>query len=274
MNIQNIIFNILLLLFFTQIASAQPGYQGKRFFVEASIATFPAFGGPTVNNRGLDYNNIFESQSSQFKDRFALNTRFGAKTSLTVGYRANIFVGFNIFNTGLIDRSLTPNKLVPTEMNTHDIFYNSSVKMVEFGVDYYGSHANSNLAPLGWHWIIGATYIFGNSKEIEHKLTYPSSFSSFNYTPYHELAEAPAHNTNFKEFAFHLGFGKRMIMFNRLIINISAESYILPSWIMYRVENNSWENADNQLVYNNAVTRRLQRHLSINLNLGLGLLIF
>lgn len=260
---------------------AQPGYQGKKLFIEGAFSGSIATMNPTANNRGYGELYDYPSSSNETESSFGINSRWGVKLSYVTGYSSNVTFTFHQFNTGVISKFETtypgPLPFVTNDpvRNNHSIFYKTRVNM--FGIQYqkYFDYSAGNLAPLGWYYSIGANLITGNSEEEDYHIRYPS-YIDITGQRYTLIAGGPSdHKTSFTSVAFQLGLGRRYIFADRFILNMSVETYLLPAHLrFYFAEVTNSQLPEPREVYSKNINRRLQLHLSGNIKVGLGIILF
>lgn len=129
------------LLFTLNTAHSQiPGYQGKRFFVEAGISFFPNLFAPT-----LEFNNSFSIKAYY---SFSCNYVIGRKTIFRVGYTHQA-------------AGLQMSYQYSYAYNKYYLFLHDA----NFAFDLYGKK-KGNLAPLGFYFSPGIRFVFSKEEPV------------------------------------------------------------------------------------------------------------
>lgn len=226
-------------------SSAQiSGYMGKRFSLMSNIYLFPTWGGPTANNRGLE-------TYGQNGGGFAFDTKYGAQLNYVVGRRSELFLDMLYSQTGLV---------------SSQVFYNLNEANINFGVKIYRKHG---LAPLGFNYGFGLGYHLVISKIIDHPFTGSSS---------HLL---PVVNKSFSVFSVSAQIGWNHIIKDRVIVRVGARIGVVVPPVLYEsilpeyeADGSPTSYFESQSKFNTGTYLRLAKKNLLNLELGLGYLIF
>lgn len=244
----------------------------KRLLLQGDFACFPAFQGPTANNRGGSATQLFNDQ----EESFVLNTRFGGQLSYSFNPHLSTYISYGYFNSA-ITLAYTSNNLIFTDsINYHNVFYDLHASVLATGVDYFVGKKRQSTLSHGTYLKFGLAIVFGKAKDIDHMISYPEPFKGYDNQLIYELTSEPELKLKFTHLALHLAVQQRFVLYKRLTLNVGIESYLLPAWFIADTKNinNPISDEEIQVYYQTKIVNRLQRHLLFNLNLGLGVLIF
>lgn len=133
-----------------------PGYLGKRISLQGEFHSFPALGGPTSNNKGL------QNSDELGEGSFGLNWSAGARLGYVVSRQSQVLLTFDYFKTGM-------NQSVYFETGGFDygsreVFFDLTGLSFGVGTRKFRS-AKGGLAPMGTYtgYSLHATMLNGKA---------------------------------------------------------------------------------------------------------------
>jgi hypothetical protein len=236
-----IIFHIL--FFLCLYASAQSGYQGKKFIVQYSSLI------------GFRASNPSFSQSSE---NMGINYTHSLEIDYTISRKHTIGLAFSNFRTSVADEFETTNtsKRLP-----------SALKLTAYGAEFNVKFTNKNpgfIAPMGMYQKIGVGIWLG-------QLTDDSGTLKMDSIPVKQ----------FTDFALSYGLGKRKVYFDRLVLDMGVHFSLTSSYNKQSTE--SYEGGlirtegGESYTTNDSIEdfagKRLFNHIWITFKVGVGLLL-
>jgi hypothetical protein len=306
---KNSIFTALLVLFLPSVFYSQSisGYLGQRLSIGIEA-------NPSLRRFELDYNedlgiteSNYNNESNYFEPDFAsnldystslgLNKRFGFNVDYVVTRKSSLSISYTRFKTGFSNKIYLPSsgKVYTKEEISNSSYSPYKVASPYFGLvnntiglEYITFLGNESSAPLGKYVSIGLHIVHSKVTDPSN-LNYGSS-GLFTYDGVH-LTD-PNHKVNTILYSF--GFGKKVMLgFDRLILDYGME-FGLSSAFVSRIKadkekNNYYEGSnlidedevDSNIVYidvdqqiYNSAKNRLLNYFSMNLHIGLNVLLF
>ncbi len=269
-----------LLIFITPfIAFSQaPGYLGKRAAVVFNLSSFPAFNGPTQNNRGI---NEFGDRFGESENGLAFNYEFDLEFSYAVGRVRGLSLGFGQYYTGAITKTRTVSRPNPFSTgdfvgyDRHELFNRVNVRSINLMYHKFNADKGA-LAPMGISWSIGLKYLFIKGEIVDKKTNYDrQSGELFGHNP----LKIP-NKANF--YVLKFAFQNTQIIKDRFIFKTGIRIGLpLASGYLDNIGNNLASNAyatstkEEEVVdFEFPIYRRLFFHEIFRFDLGVGLLLF
>jgi hypothetical protein len=268
--------------------SQNPGYQGKRFFVEVGTSFWYNVTNPRANNQG------YERFPDGKRDGrvFTLQEHYFLSLSYILSRKIVFSMEYEYSNTGLHLREsielfgpvdvgvFTESRVLYGLVDKHNLFYNLYAHKANFSFSHYFKPPG-NLAPLGWHMKWGLDLVLAKGVLIDQKVTYGHDFDFNNNQPSEEFTNPTGIDSDriIPIFGFHWGLGYRTIIADRFILHGAVQTTVFPQFNSYRRELNKaggygqYEYRNN-LNYLERVYQRVQAHYYLNIVVGIGVLIY
>lgn len=170
-----------------------PGYQGKKFFIEAGISFFPNLSAPSL----------------EFKSSFSMKAYYSFSIHAVLGRKTIFKTAYTYQASGMI----------VSNYNYYDSwsdYYHLHLHDINFAVDIYGNR-KGNLAPLGIYFSPAMRFVF--TQGVYQK----SSSSRFSSNSTHPSVVA---------FGLSGSIGYRTILANTFVLNFSFEMTLFPQYFM------------------------------------------
>jgi hypothetical protein len=296
-------FFAIAILFFTLAASAQdgqvvPGLRGKRLFVEGNFSCLPllVLGGPTSENGGLVRFKVGDTNPTDFV--FPLSWRSSLLLHYVTGRKTSIFGGYEHFQTGLLAKVYT--RSIVTNIGTQDgsadestLFMALKANVAEIGMEWNTGRAM--LAPIGAYFRLSLQYYMFQSQILD-KTTIYKDYNN-KYYIYDNSARPGTRaigldNAKAWDIGTGIEFGTRTVIAPNTTFNFGLRMNFPAMWLFDKkpqvttfggefVKNaqtlglpeEEATQANNVLIFNQAVHSRNVSHSFIMLNLGIGYLI-
>ena len=255
--------NTYLLLFFIYISpiisSAQtPGYLGKRASLIINSSTFPAFLGPTPNDKGWD------SYGTEFNG-IGLNYEFEAE--LSYAYKRYKSIALTTGHYSTAQEFFTSTDPVDSSVegrDEHRVFSEISVNSISLIRKKFRRH-KGGLAPFGNYFFLGLKTNFVTGSILEKTTTYASPTGAA--LGHGEILPDP----NFTQFLFVYGFGNNLIFKDRIIFSMGMR-FSLPFKPSTLATLSSGNAAGSD--FEDQARFRLLYHEFFRINIGVGVLLF
>lgn len=265
------VFLIFIILYNLQAFAQVPGYQGKRLSFEYNNYFFPSLANPTAKG---NYNHNDESRKKLFsfnsRNRLSLDFVINRRNSFGLGYEFirsrymfNYEVEYRFFNPDV-------NKYYTDYQFFHIPIDIITARSLNF---HYTFFSKSSLAPLG-------NYLQIDIGVTEYRLNYNEDLAIekiekyYGYSGWEQIyiKDRNPYHTGY----IGLSFGKKRIFFDRLIVNRGVQFAFVPrsnrmndifnvNPIVPITQNNYLEMLGKSRIFN---------FMLVNINLGLGFLIF
>lgn len=268
----------LLLLTLAWHSSQAQGYQGFNWTVEANISSFISLTGPTWNNRGLatQYPYVYVPPGTEGRSTFALSNQY--KMTITNAYQRNKAISFEYaYIPTAVNIDFRRDSLVSIDgvfrgVNiSDDLLYQLPIHAFNLNFLFFGSVKKGNLAPMGSFFKLGIGFYAGNGKFADGHTTTDGERVrlSENNLP-NIFANA---KTNFFAPTINLGYHNRTIFAERFTFRIGADMGI----VLAKGFGNAYFSApseDFRDEYIKSINARVGRLLVVNINVGMGYLLF
>lgn len=250
---------IFFLCFFSTIIFAQtPGYLGNRASLIINSSTFPAFKGPTINDKGTDsYGREFNGIGLNYEFEAVLS--YAYKRYKSLGLIAGQYRTAQEFftSTDPVDSSVEG-------QDEHRVFSEVNVNSISLIRKKFRRH-KGGLAPFGNYFFLGLRANFVTGSILEKTTTYASSNGSdFGHQ---EILPDP----KFTQFLFVYGFGNNLIFKDRIIFSMGMR-FSLPFKPSTLATLSSGEAAGRD--FEDKARFRLFYHEFFRINVGVGVLLF
>jgi hypothetical protein len=241
-------FFIYIILIIPTIISAQvPGYQGKRFSIDGDFLFMSALLNPNSN-----LNNGYKS----------FNTRYNMNINYVLSRDAVLELTAGMFNTGW-KHSFTEKIVDPNYSNviSYSDLYKVKSKTIGFSFKFF-RESKGSIAPNGYYFKVGSLFVMNDP-------TYVRPFETDGLVSTNR--QSPTNMV-----LFTCGFGKQTILANRFLFRYGIEFGMSPTVmvnaakVILKPDNSYYEGGEKGYSLNERV---LLENL-ININLGLGILIF
>jgi hypothetical protein len=238
---------LIILLFLCFYTNAQPGYQGKRFIAQYSALLGPRITAPSFN---------------QVSDKLGINYTHSLGIDYTISRKHTIGVTFSTFKTSIAD-----------EINIYsdnDNDYPSALKLHSYGAEFnikFSGKKTALIAPIGFYQKVGIGIWLNQIKDNTNTL---------------DLSTIPI--TKFTDYTLSYGLGKRMVYFDRLVLDLGVDLSLSSSLfkilsesdfygLLYRSEDGkSYQEGD--IAYIETFTYgRFAGHAFLNFRVGIGFLL-
>jgi len=177
-----ILFLLFLSVFLPLASQSQPpGYLGKRATLLFNFSSFPAFEGPTQNNRGISFSTERFGESEQ---GLAFNYEFNLDFSYVVSRMRSLSLGVGQYYTGVVTDTRTrsrPTLLEPNPSSAedfHSLFNRLNVRSITLMYHKFKGEKGA-LAPIGNQFSYGLKYLSINSEIVDKRTSYRLSGGSF-----------------------------------------------------------------------------------------------
>jgi hypothetical protein len=249
---------------------AQPGYQGKRFFVEGNIQTMLTKG-PTPNNHGIEFN--YENYLyNGAKNSIAFNLNYKFNIGYVISRSLALSFSYQFAPTGFHTQYIAESLIYLNEEDIHSIFYKGNASFYGLNVELFNKVKKGNLAPMGGYFTLGAGMLIGKGKVVDYLVEYNQYYSHLTPIPYSDkIADLNIDDNKFSAFGIKIGYNNRRIISNRLNLNIGAESILFPRFIGIGIFGDSSNYREEYLI---EAMYRYNRFFFINVNIGFGVLLF
>ena len=207
-----------------------PGYLGKRLSLQGEFHSFPALGGPTAANKGLQVHYGEEGGG------FGLNWSAGARLGYVMSRQGQVVLSFDYLKTGMTQTAYTPatSFFGEQDFDSHYLFYNLTGLSGGIGIRQF-KPLKGALAPMGRYngYSLSATYLKG--KILDKQTTYVFGGS----TGHLPLGIEP------KQLSLSFGYetGVNFVIKDRFLLSVGAKLNIPLSPRFYRFalgEEASW----------------------------------
>lgn len=260
------------------VSSQAPGYLGKRASAVFSLSSFPAFNGPTQNNRGI---NSSIDRFGESEKGLAFNYEFDLEFSYAVGRLRALSIGFGQYYTGAVTETRTispPNPFSTGNFliyDRHTLFNRVNVRSVNFMYHKFNAEKGA-LAPMGVSWGIGLKYLFIKGEIVDKTTNYGRDQGElFGHSPL-----LIANKANF--FVFKFAIQNTQIIKDRFIFKTGIRIGLpLSSNYLSNIGSNftpdvysSSTKEDEVVDFEFPIYRRLFFHEIFRFDLGIGLLLF
>ena len=251
----------LLLVAALAVAQAQaPGYLGKRLFVKPQTSVMFALSRPTASNRGLAWNQEYNYGNA--KSSLGFNTRPAVQVGYALTRRRVLALEVGYIKTGMeLEGISTPSLVIDGGTDYHYLFYHLSGLEYDLSWQMYNPQKGS-LAPMGFYsaWHLKAAPMKG--KVMDKQTTYASESASGN-APFGIDARYTHWNVG-------LEVGQHLILFDRLMLSLSAELDVPPLRLI--LEENS-SGGSNQQSFRYAAFDRMKGFSTFMVKFGAGYLL-
>ncbi len=154
-----LVFLLIGFLFPLMINGQAPGYLGKKAVVSLNYSVFPAFLGPTKNNRGYA---SFENESGESSNNIGLNSELNLGFEYTIGRYRSLSLHLGQYATGVKMDD------VETFSGDYDLLLKANVRSIELIISRY-KRKKAALAPVGnsFYWGFKRDFVKSSVKEEE-----------------------------------------------------------------------------------------------------------
>ncbi|MCY7327555.1 MAG: hypothetical protein LH618_03305 [Saprospiraceae bacterium] len=248
----------LLLALAGQAAAQTPGYLGKRFFVKSELPAMFAFSRPTASNHGSG------AHYGEGSGNIGFNTRPGIQVGYAVSRRHVLAFEAGYLKTGMLLDAQTPSLLDEAFIDAHTLFYHLSG--LEYGLAWQTYNPlKASLAPKGlftaWHVKVAPM----KGKIVDKQTSYGATDLGTGHAPL-------GIDASYVHWSAGLEFGQHLILFDRLLLSISAEINVPPLRFVLEVREQYNSAGSNQQRFNKAAFDRMQGHSLFMVKLGAGYL--
>jgi hypothetical protein len=241
-----------------------PGYLGKKITLQGEFHSFPALGGPTAHNRGL---NTYNENGA---NKLGLNWSGGARLGYTVSRYRQVLLMLDYLKTGMTQTAYYQGFV--DEYGSTDLFYNVTGLSFGLGTRKFRS-AKGGLAPMGMYrgCSLSATSLKGKIND---------TYSDTILTP-----EQLGIDTKHLMLMAGFDFGTNYILKDKLLLNVGvklnfalsprAGSYIFnegQTWDPYTNEKGLSDSEGNTENFRSAAAARYALHSVFMVYLGIGLI--
>lgn len=263
-----IVFLFFLFTFSGFSAKAQsPGFLGKHTSINLHFTAFPAFFGPTANNKG---------RSSFFTGSGNTGWNYEYKLSIeqAVGRYTALSLTAGQYHTGLVTNARTleveSNQFGSTSYDKHELFYQLNINSLSVRWQKFFRDKGA-LAPIGDNWFFGYKHLFVSGDIIDKRTIYVNGFPKIN------------RNLNIDDTQnFHVlfvGLNKTHAIGKRFLFRIGTTLGIMldPQYIFTSTDlkiNEHYFDGTNTQKYRIRAFDRLRRQEFINVEVGVGYLLF
>ncbi len=204
------ILSALALVFVANMAMAQqviPGLRGKRFFIEPTFSTFPAYANATASSTTIyDGNSLY---------KLALPFRTGLGLHFVTSRRGNLMLRYEYFPTGLALSTYTPiPPILGVSINTdeHRLYFGLDAHIFSLGYEF---SPKSTLSPVGPYTRLNLQYLIYNAT-MKDKL---SVYQDFKDRSQNEHLPIGLDNVSGSDIGVGIDFGYRAVIAKKILLN-------------------------------------------------------
>lgn len=206
----------------------------------------------------IQYNGLIGPRSS--------NPSFNQKAGLGINYTHAFGIDYTISRKHTIGLTFSAFKTsISEERNGDDNYLPSILKLYSYGAEFnikFGSKRTGLIAPIGFYQMVGIGIWLNQLKDNTNTL---------------DLSTIPV--TKFTDFSFSYGFGKRMVYFDRLVLDLGVNLSLSKNIFTYagdpleRTEDGTSYIEEDIDFVKSFSQGRFSNHIFINFKAGIGFLL-